>query len=115
MVISETNAAVVEGRDHVREQGPRLRIRQWTRLQSGVVHATNVRAMGKRAYIAARDRSSRVDLVLNSKVELVRVRILDMRIIVPVRPTCEEGCRCRQPRGTSPRRERISVGRRRDT
>src|SRR4029077_3473672 len=64
-----------------------------------------------RAYIAAGNRSGRVDLALKAKVELVRVRILDMWIVVPVHAAGEEGCRCRQTGGTAPRRERIAVSR----
>ena len=53
--------------------------------------------------------------MLKAKVELVRVRILDMRIIVPVHAAGEEGCRCRQTGVNAACRERIAVSRRRGT
>src|SRR6266851_2846371 len=101
MVVGETNAPVIERLNRVREEGPRLgsRIGDRTWRQRSVVDPADVGPVSQSAHVAARDRSRRVNLVLNAKVELVRIGILDVRIIVPVHATGEKWCRWWQTSG----------------
>src|SRR5436190_484402 len=109
MVIGEADATVIKSLNHVGVQRSRLRVWQGTRRQGSVVHATDIRSMSQCAYIAPSDCCSRIDLVLNAEVELVCIGILDVRVVVPVNTTREEGSRCGQTGAHPACRKWVSV------
>src|SRR6185436_7114480 len=59
--------------------------------------------MRQRTDVAGGEGGCFVDLVLNPKIELIRISVPDMRIIVPVHTACEEGRGSGQPSATASR------------
>src|SRR4051812_24073870 len=109
MVIREANTAIIKCRNHIRIQCARLRVTRWARRQSCVVLSTNVGPVGQRAHVAAGNGGAWINFMLNAKIELVGVRIFDMRVVMPVHATGEERSWSGQAGANATGAERILV------